>query len=312
MEKVRCPICNNHKFTHILIGQDNINKIQGKFNIVKCTGCHLLLTNPRPNLIEIKKYYPIKYIPYHPDFKKSVTIANFRLKYPLIYSIIDPQHNINLLTHKKINNILEIGCGAGNYLYELKTLYPNWNISGVDISETNINYLKKNNINAYLSNLTNIPHKDSSLDIVYGWMVLEHVHELNKAILEIHRVLKNNGIFCLSVPNAASWEFKLFKENWHGLHLPNHLYHFTPKSITMLLEKNNFYVKKIIFQKNFSSVFSSLSVSIENSSSPKFIKKISRKVLKWNIFYHLVTLPFSYLLSFLKQSGRITIIAYKK
>lgn len=291
MEQINCPACCNQQFKHVLTGQDNINHIEGNFNIVQCKHCGFLLTNPRPNSKEIVKYYPETYTPYHPNFKQSVRIALFRKQHPIIYNFINPQHNLDLQSRKTKNKVLEVGCGSGNFIFELKTLHPHWEISGSDISKTNIDILKKHKIDAFVSDLTKIPKKTNYFDLIYGWMVMEHVHNLHTALSEIHRVLKKKGVLCISIPNASSWEFTFFKKYWHGLHLPNHLYHFTPKSISNILKINGFQVKKIIFQKNFSNVFSSVQIYINNSRLPKKLKLLLTKILKWNIFYHCLTLP---------------------
>jgi len=137
-------------------------------------------------------------------------------------------------------------------------------------------------LKAFISDLTKLPQKTASLDTVYGWMVLEHVHNIDKLLSEINRTLKPKGNFCFSVPNAGSWELPFFKKYWHGLHLPNHLYHFTPASLTQILNKNSFTVTKIIHQKTFSNVASSSTNYIKESQLPSTIKNFLLKILKWN------------------------------
>lgn len=309
MEKIKCPICNHNEFKHVLTGEDNINHIKGKFNVVKCTHCSLMLTNPRPNSNEIKKFYPETYQPYNVNFNKAALLAKIRQKFSYIYKIIDPKDTIDFDLKKNKVNVLEIGCGAGNFLYELKLLHPKWNIVGTDISKKNIDILNKNKINAFVSDSTKLPIKSKSIDIVYGWMVIEHIHMLNQALSEVNRVLKDNGIFCLSIPNAESWELKFFGKNWFALHLPNHLYHFTETSISMLLQKNGFKIKKIIYQKIFVNFFLSTKNVIKNSSLPKTVKYFLIRLFNWHALYYFLTLPITIVLSIFKQSSAITVIS---
>ena len=51
-----------------------------------------------------------------------------------------------------------------------------------------------------------LPFPNNSFDLVICSEVLEHLHEYNDAIKEIHRVLKPGGKFYASVP--ASWPEK--------------------------------------------------------------------------------------------------------
>ena len=305
------PICNHNKFKQVLSGKDNLSYIKGKFNLVKCTHCSLMLTNPRPDSNEIKKFYPDTYKPYNVNFNKATLLAKIRQKFSPIFKIIDPKDTIDFDLKKDTANVLEIGCGAGNFLYELKLLHPKWNIVGTDISKKNIDILNKNKINAFVSDLTKLPIKTKSIDIVYGWMIIEHIHKLNQALSEVNRVLKDNSIFCLSIPNAGSWEFKFFGKNWFALQLPTHLYHFTNTTISKLLQKNGFKTKKIIYQKTFSNFFLSTEIYIKNSHLPKTLKYHLNLLFSWHPIYHILTLPISIILSILKQSGRMTVISQK-
>ncbi len=59
-----------------------------------------------------------------------------------------------------------------------------------------------------------LPLRDSSVDVVLSYEVLEHVEDEAAALAEIHRVLKPDGQFVMSVPNK-SWIFET-----HGARLP--------------------------------------------------------------------------------------------
>jgi SAM-dependent methyltransferase len=52
----------------------------------------------------------------------------------------------------------------------------------------------------YKADLLNLPFKDASYDIVFASHVLEHIADDTKAIQEISRVLKPNGVAILPVP----------------------------------------------------------------------------------------------------------------
>ncbi len=312
MEEINCPNCNHSKYKKILTSKDYINNLDGKFDIVQCKKCDFMYTNPRPNNTEIAKYYPGTYTPYIANVDQVKKLVNLKTKHPTLFNIINPMATTDLYPNKKHQKILEIGCGAGNFLYQTKLLHPNWDISGTDFNKESVNSIKKMGINAFTSDLTKLPQKTNSLDTVYGWMVLEHVHNINKVLGEINRVLKPQGTFCFSVPNAGSWELSFFEKYWHGLHLPNHLYHFTPSSLTQILNSNDFVVSKIIHQKTFSNVASSSSNYLKDSKLPGIIKNSMLKILKWKSIHFLLTLPIATLLAFFKQSGRITVITNKK
>ncbi len=84
--------------------------------------------------------------------------------------------------------ILDLGCGRGKYIKKLKQQYPGHKFIGVDPYF----YLESADVvagSAY--NLKKI--ESSSIDILFTVEVLQHVKHLDKALIEIRRVLKPNG-----------------------------------------------------------------------------------------------------------------------
>lgn len=311
MEKINCPICDSGEFKLVVSGGDTLHGVEGKFDVLKCIHCSLMLTNPRPDSYEIGKYYPNDYNPYKLNFKRAKLMANLQKKYGWFFRIINPNMTIDLNADWKKADILEIGCGAGNFLYELRYMHPEWDIKGADFSEKSIKRLNDLGMNTFVSDLTKIPLESGSVDTVYGWMIVEHIHRINESLLEVHRVLKNDGAFVFSIPNAGSWEFEFFSQNWFALQLPSHLYHFTDSTIAKILEKNGFEIEKIFYQRNLANIFSSFKIIIEKSSLPKKIKYLLKKFISWNLVYFFLTLPIASIIAMFKQSGRLTIIAKK-
>jgi len=98
--------------------------------------------------------------------------------------------------------VLEIGCGNGLlWILNADRVPPGWNITLSDFSEGMLNDTKKNigdrvkNISYEVINAENIPHENSTYDIVIANHMLYHIPDRKKAISEIHRVLKDDGIF---------------------------------------------------------------------------------------------------------------------
>jgi SAM-dependent methyltransferase len=75
-------------------------------------------------------------------------------------------------------------------------------------------------------------------DVVTLWDVLEHLHDPAATLREIHRILKDDGILVVRVPNLASWNAHLFGRYWAGLDAPRHLYVFSPATLTRLQSQN--------------------------------------------------------------------------
>ena len=224
-EKINCPICNGDVFTFLFKGKDCIYG-EDEFNIVQCKNCSLIMTNPRPNEIEIVKYYPDNYGPYKLNIEKIKKYHRLKKRFNSFLNIIDTK-GIVVPKIKDGSDVLEIGCGGGNFLYKYQLDNPSHKIIGIDFNGKILEELKKYGLKVFQSDLKKINIESNSIDLVVGWMVLEHVHCVNEALIEVGRVLKKNGYFCFSIPNANSWEFKLFRNKWYPLQIPIHLYHFS-------------------------------------------------------------------------------------
>jgi ubiquinone/menaquinone biosynthesis C-methylase UbiE len=93
--------------------------------------------------------------------------------------------------------ILEIGIGQGTDMMQFAQ--SGAVCHGVDITE---NHLKLTALNATLRGVsvdlhevdaTELPFPDNSIDCVYSFGVLHHIPEIDRALSEVHRVLKPGG-----------------------------------------------------------------------------------------------------------------------
>lgn len=103
--------------------------------------------------------------------------------------------------------ILECGCGSAGVL---ETIWQKGkNYYGIDIAPLGIKLAKerlknKPNIKLSVSNVENLPFRNNSFDLVYAVAVLEHLSSAEKAINEMVRVTKKDGILLLTSPNFGS------------------------------------------------------------------------------------------------------------
>lgn len=105
-----------------------------------------------------------------------------------------------LLKYKSFCDILDVGCATGNFLKSTR-LYFN-RCCGIDISNYAIELANVDNDGIRFSrqDATNLDFNDDSFDVVTCLDTLEHIEDLNKALVEIKRVLKNDGIFLSIIP----------------------------------------------------------------------------------------------------------------
>jgi ubiquinone/menaquinone biosynthesis C-methylase UbiE len=92
------------------------------------------------------------------------------------------------------HNVLDVGCGKGFLLYELKKLLPGLNVRGIDISGYALANAKEE-IREFLvyAPAQTIPFGDNEFDLVLSLGTLHNLKlfDLAKALKEINRVVKD-------------------------------------------------------------------------------------------------------------------------
>lgn len=115
---------------------------------------------------------------------------------------------INIIKTYKLNQnskVLDIGCGKGYLLYELKKIIPSIKIKGLDISNYAIQNSKPEikKFTKKLDATKKLPFKKNYFDLVISLGTLHNfsLEELSKCIKEINRICKKSYIMVESFRN---------------------------------------------------------------------------------------------------------------
>ena len=222
--------------------------------------------------------------------KKKITIFNYESipvgYYDSIYKrkkgIQSKWHHIHYNLVKRIlgnyKKHLDVGCAGGtfiNFLDKKKISH------GVDISDNQINYAKKNyqtNKHKFFLIKNNIlPFKNNNFDIITNLQLIEHlsIKDNKELIREIHRVLKPNGKLIITTPNYHSpWILVEKIVNLLGKvkYQEQHITFFNKKKIEIFLNKFKF--KNITITTN---IFVAPFFACFGWKIPNFIQKIEDK-----------------------------------
>lgn len=102
----------------------------------------------------------------------------------------------------KLNDqILEAGCGFGQWVYQLSQ--EGYDITGVDFAPKTIRKLKKKfkELKFILADVEKLPFEDNSFDVYLSFGVIEHFEDGPQNVLrEANRVLKKGGLLFLTIP----------------------------------------------------------------------------------------------------------------
>lgn len=99
----------------------------------------------------------------------------------------------------KDSKVLDLGCGNGEVAIYIANK-TGCQITGVDLSGVRIENAKKkleNNdrVDFLKATATDLPFEDNSFTHIWSQAVIYHIHDKEKALREIYRVLKKDGIF---------------------------------------------------------------------------------------------------------------------
>jgi SAM-dependent methyltransferase len=90
-----------------------------------------------------------------------------------------------------------------------------------------------------------------SIDLVLMASFLEHEFQPRRLFRELHRVLAEDGVMVVKVPNFASWNRVVRGKKWSGFRYPDHVSYFTPRTLALLAEKENFLVARQTLRDKF-------------------------------------------------------------
>ncbi len=120
------------------------------------------------------------------------------------------------LKNKRYNLILEIGCGYGFFLPSLCQISDRVIASDIQgmfdfYDEVTLRRLQKNysNLELRIADATNLSDyvNEGSCDVVVAISVLEHINDYERAVDEIQKCLKPNGIFACVLP-TENWFYR--------------------------------------------------------------------------------------------------------
>jgi len=215
------------------------------------------------------KFKPLhKFNPIRIGYIKKNIISNFKLK-------------IKKKPLDKIS-ILDIGCGGGLLSEPMTRLGAN--VTGIDVSNKNINiaklHAKKNKlkINYFCSSPEKFKIK-KKFDVILNMEIIEHVEDINFFINSCSKLLKKNGLMFVATLNKTlkSYVFAIIGAEYLLRWLPIGTHDWEkfvrPEDLKKILSKNNLKLEKLDGM-NFNIIKDEWSVSSDTSINyiAKFIK----------------------------------------
>lgn len=271
-----CPICSGKKFK-------TLKKYEQHF-LIMCKQCGFVFSSRLPEEAELLDLYHT-YTYTENYYVSPITIIRYK-------ELLD-----NFEKYRKLNRILELGCGYGIFLDIAKEM--GWECYGIEVSEQAVVHNLKKGLNVYKGKLKNVVNQLPLFDVVVAIEVIEHLSFPNEEIKFLKQIIRQGGLLYITTPNFNSLSRILAGSRYSVICYPEHVSYFTPKTIKKLLSLHDFNIlschttgfsmsrMKRAFNLSIENPYSYESTDekirriTESSRLMKFLKKIINNILNF-------------------------------
>lgn len=172
---------------------------------------------------------------------------------------------IGLGVKQKSWQILDVGCGDGNWLQRMESIGFR-NLCGIDkfVPENMV----KSNCEFYKGEIFDMEGK--TFDLITLHHSFEHMQNPEAVLNKISSLLNDAGICIIRIPVMGNVAWKKYKINWYQIDAPRHLFLYTEKAMHLLCEKAGFE----IFDIRYDSQYGQFYVSEQYSKCKKSFSQI--------------------------------------
>jgi 2-polyprenyl-3-methyl-5-hydroxy-6-metoxy-1,4-benzoquinol methylase len=244
LEIPACELCGETAYTNLFPATSGIERVSpqdcysssrtqsGHFEIVKCHTCGLVRSLHRDDIqTRLRIYANLQDPVYEHETENRQVIFKRR---------------VNAISEdiKQSGRLLDVGCSTGLFAAEATKI--GWHVTGIDPAEWAI-AIARQRVPAgrfFTNTIETAELTDLPFDVITLWDVLEHVDHPREALERLTQWLAPGGHLYLNLPNIDSLIASGMRTHWPML-LREHLWYFSPQTITRLLQDYGYKVLKI-------------------------------------------------------------------
>lgn len=270
-----CPVCdsqagNLHLAREMMLGTGEA------FPYWECTecGCVSLARAPR----EMGKYYPAG--SYY-SFQNGATTTARKLRNQLYLSpasfLVNWRRRTDLDVIRRVGltksmTLLDVGCGSGHLLADLREL--GYNATGIDPFVTHDIH------DRYGVRV----ERRSLCDVKAAYEVILFRHSLEHMQLDALRLarshLRNHGLCVVCIP-VIGWAWRHYQTSWAQLDPPRHLFLHSRKSFELLAAASGFRIESVIFDSSEFQFWASdcyqQNIPLVRANAPGFVDSLKMR-----------------------------------
>jgi SAM-dependent methyltransferase len=303
LTEAECGVCAGRDITLFCTAFDRFRRRrESVWRIMRCRGCGFGWTSPPLKETEIAGHYPAAYLGdtarmledfFSGNLARSRAWKGETEKIRLVESCV------------RGGRILDVGCGDGKFLWALDS--NRWNRTGVEFSGATLALVRPRMPDLQLveGDLHSKELRCEYFDAITFWHVFEHLPNSTETLRRARALLRPGGWLFISLPRLDSLQAMLFRQYWYPFDdVPRHLYHFSRKSLEMLLRNAGFHLRRVVFFSRRVN-FHSLKHSLLNWSRERIRSSLPYYLLKPLLFC------FPLVEQFTDSYGILTAIAQK-
>jgi len=210
----------------------------GEWRILRCAGCGLGWLDPRPEPSLLGELYDEAYftrqgiMTAESDEQMAAKIAGQSSRVRFVQKF------------KPSGRLLDVGCASGHFLARARE--AGYEVRGLEVSDWAVSEGRKRlGLDIVHGTIETAGFAGSAFDAVTMWHVLEHFDDPVASLRKVRDWLESHGVLVLECPNSGSFDAAKYGSEWAGWRIPYHFWHFTPKSLKLILERSGFAVQSV-------------------------------------------------------------------
>jgi len=232
--QIDCPACGSKDY------KPQFEKLG--FTYVLCSDCGTLFVNPSPPAKLLMDFYTQSRSAsfWVHDFFQPVAEARRE-------KIFRPRAEYVRDTFPEMSTgvIGDIGAGFGLFLEELGKLWPSARLIAIEPSAEMAEICRGKGLEAIPCAVEDVDGWDGQFDLLTSFELLEHLHAPGEFLKKVWHLLRPQGYLLLTTLNGEGFDIQVLWEKSKSVSPPHHLNFLNPRSLTMLLQANNFTVDKL-------------------------------------------------------------------
>ena len=295
-----CPACGQTIWSVAFEGlRDRVHHVSGEFSIWRCESCGLLRLCPTPE--DLAALYPQDYYSYvgvgarakglRPllagyarraqtklawrAHSRGLRLPRFATSYPLLRSLAFRE--LTELAPPGIASVLDIGCGAGDFLLSARAL--GLKVRGVEVDDPAANAARERGLICDGAGIASLADMDEQFDVIRLHHVLEHLADPVAALRAIAGRLSSRGVAIIGVPNVDGVMARVCGPDWFALEIPRHLWGLGRKSLELMLGQAGLQARRIDTKSHESVIYGSLRYLLESRAGLRLPDNASSQML---------------------------------